>query len=106
MSAKPRDQGAWIDTLRASLARILGVTDLDPERPLFDLGLGSLHAMRLAADLAVALGRPVSPTLLWEHPTLAGLAAHLAGAPASAPARGPAPARASTATKKSRCTAP
>ena len=52
---------------------------VDPRRPLFDLGLASVHTIQLAAELAALLARPVSPTLLWEHPTIDALAAHLAG---------------------------
>ena len=66
-----------IASLRPLLAAALDVADIDPQRRLFDLGMTSLHAMRLAAELARTLGRPVAPTLFWAHPTLAALAAHL-----------------------------
>ncbi len=82
---------AWIaDALRIEPASI------DPHGRAFDLGLGSLHGVQLAAALALRLGRPVSPTLLWEHPTIAELSAHLGGAAptperARSQARGPGP---------------
>jgi acetylornithine/succinyldiaminopimelate/putrescine aminotransferase/predicted amino acid dehydrogenase len=46
---------------------------------LADLGLDSAEAAVLAADLGGFLGRPVSPTLLWEFPVIGNLARHLAG---------------------------
>ena len=89
------DIAGWIC---AWIADALGIdhSSVDPRARPFDLGLASIHGLHLTAALAVHLGRPVSPTLLWQHPTIAGLAAHLAGAtpsepasPASAPVRGP-----------------
>ncbi|MDC0667756.1 type I polyketide synthase [Nannocystis radixulma] len=73
------------------LARTLQIdrATIDPRRRLFDLGLGSLQGVALAAELAAMLARPVSPTLLWEHPTIAELAAHLAGAAAPRPVAAP-----------------
>ena len=40
-------------------------------------GLGSLGATRLIATLSEHLGRPLSPTLVWEHPTIEALASFL-----------------------------
>jgi acyl carrier protein len=44
----------------------------------FDYGLDSLHAVDLSGHLEELLGRPLSPSLAWEFPTISGLAAHLA----------------------------
>ena len=48
-------------------------------------GLDSLNATGLISDLSAELGRPLSPTLMWEHPTLDALARHLEGPPAGEP---------------------
>jgi acyl transferase domain-containing protein/aryl carrier-like protein len=40
-------------------------------------GLDSMGAMRLLGELAELLGRPLSPTLVWEYPTVEALARHL-----------------------------
>jgi acyl transferase domain-containing protein len=42
-------------------------------------GLDSRGATGLVADLARTLGRPLSPILIWHHPTPEALARHLAG---------------------------
>ncbi|ADO71800.1 modular polyketide synthase [Stigmatella aurantiaca DW4/3-1] len=42
--------------------------------------MGSVFATRLIAELARWLERPLSPTLVWEHPTIDKLARHLSGA--------------------------
>ena len=55
-------------------------------RPFAGFGLGSLQAVGLAGDLEDWLGRPLSPTLVYEHPTIEALARHLAGEPDGAAA--------------------
>ncbi|GAB3741423.1 type I polyketide synthase [Amycolatopsis oliviviridis] len=52
-------------------------SSVDPDRPLHESGLSSRESMELAADLGRSLGRPLAPTLVWEHPTIAALADHL-----------------------------
>ncbi|MCK6487704.1 MAG: acyl carrier protein [Planctomycetes bacterium] len=54
-------------------------TELSPELPFNELGIDSLDAMTLAAELEETLGRPVDPGLLFDHPTPRALACHLAG---------------------------
>ncbi|HEY0138818.1 MAG TPA: beta-ketoacyl synthase N-terminal-like domain-containing protein, partial [Nannocystis sp.] len=79
------DSARWISAWIAHVLQI-DVAGIDPQARPFDLGLASIHGVQLAAALAVKLGRPVSPTLLWEHATIAELAAHLDGAPPLVPA--------------------
>jgi thioester reductase-like protein len=71
------------------LAESLGLPDT-PLRdvPFRELGLDSAATVELSGRLAEALGRPLSPRLLFDYPTLGALVAHLIddGAPASAPA--------------------
>ncbi|HRI10300.1 MAG TPA: phosphopantetheine-binding protein, partial [Nannocystaceae bacterium] len=68
------------------LAELQGLAEreVDPRASFRGLGLDSLGASRLAARLSEALGRPLSPTLVWEFPTISALARHLAGAPGAA----------------------
>ncbi len=61
--------------------------ELDRDRGFFELGLGSVAVAELTAALELALGRPMAASTLFDHPTAARLAAHLAGADA-APAEG------------------
>jgi long-chain acyl-CoA synthetase len=58
--------------------------DLDPYRPLNELGLNSITAMELTSTLADALGVKFSATLIWNHPTIAELADYLASPPEDA----------------------
>ncbi|HEY2294285.1 MAG TPA: beta-ketoacyl synthase N-terminal-like domain-containing protein, partial [Thermoanaerobaculia bacterium] len=85
--------------LIAEVAARLGLPaeDLDTGEPLARYGMGSAEAVRLSAALAARLGRPVPPTIAYDHPTIAALASYLSGlaaAPAApvdrgAPAAGP-----------------
>ncbi|MFF9644158.1 beta-ketoacyl synthase N-terminal-like domain-containing protein [Kitasatospora aureofaciens] len=83
---------------------------LGPDTVLGDVGVDSLLMAELVRALEVTLGHVVDPSLLQEHPTIAGLAAALGGpaapatpspepaapvARAAAPAPAPAPAPAS-----------
>ncbi|MCP4661731.1 MAG: acyltransferase domain-containing protein [bacterium] len=71
------------EALRAWLVSWLGSrlnldpNDLDGRETFSRLGLESVQAASLVADLAVELGRPLSPVLVWEHPTIEALASHL-----------------------------
>lgn len=68
------------DWLVPRLAGALGVpaAEIDAKAPLSRYGLGSVEAVVLVGDLEEWLGVPLEPTLLWDHPTIAGLAVHLA----------------------------
>ncbi|MFF3177784.1 SDR family NAD(P)-dependent oxidoreductase [Streptomyces sp. NPDC057900] len=71
-----------LDEVRGSVAAVLGHTgpeDVDPEEAFKDLGFSSLTAGELAARLSRACGRKLPPTLVFDHPTAAAMAAHLAG---------------------------
>ena len=91
----PRDAiAAW---LAAKVAGPLGIRpdEVDTRRPLAGFGIGSLQAVRLAAELEEWLGRKLSPTLVYDYPTIDALARFLAGEdlPASDAAGGPATGR-------------
>ncbi|OBI92497.1 type I polyketide synthase [Mycobacterium asiaticum] len=96
LSAEQRRQ-ELIELVCGNAAAVLGqpnVADIDPERPFQDLGFDSLTAVELRNRLKKATGLTLSPTLIFDHSTPAGLAAHLdaqldtqldGGAPASDP---------------------
>jgi polyketide synthase 13 len=46
--------------------------------PLIEYGMDSLMAVNLSGRLEDLLGRPISGSIAWEYPTLAGLADYLA----------------------------
>jgi phthiocerol/phenolphthiocerol synthesis type-I polyketide synthase D len=63
------------------LADMLGLpqSEIDPDRPLEEHGLSSRDTVALAGYLEGLLDRPLPPTLVWEHPTISGLASALSG---------------------------
>jgi amino acid adenylation domain-containing protein len=74
--------------LIAQLAKRLGVSEaeIDPRRAFASYGLDSVQAVLLAGDLESWLGRTLSPVLIYDYPTIAALASHLAGEAAPWPA--------------------
>ncbi len=71
---------AIADWLVVKLAGPLGVSarEIDVTRPFASFGLGSLRAVALVGELEEWIGRPLSPTLLYEYPTVEALSRHLA----------------------------
>ncbi|WP_373123077.1 type I polyketide synthase [Mycobacterium marinum] len=70
-----------VETVRNQAAVVLGRPsgqDIDPERTFQDLGLDSLTAVELRNRLKAASGLSLSPTLIFDYPTPATLARHLA----------------------------
>ncbi len=63
------------------VAEIAGVPahDVDPAAPFDSYGLGSAQAVSLSGELEERLGATLSPTLLYEHPTINELADALTG---------------------------
>ncbi len=74
----PETVRAW---LVARLSTALGVAPdgLDAGEPLASYGLGSAEAVSLAGELEEWLGLALPPTLVYDHPTIDALAAHLGG---------------------------
>src|ERR1700682_5108308 len=67
--------------LISQLATLVGVEpDAINIRERFSrYGLDSARATGLLAQLEIFLNRTLSPTLIWEHPTVEGLARHVSG---------------------------
>ncbi len=66
--------------LRSQLVAVLRVAPekVDVQRPMGTLGLESLTALELRRRLEVSLGIALSATAMWNYPTPAALAGHLA----------------------------
>ncbi|MFI1165457.1 SDR family NAD(P)-dependent oxidoreductase [Streptomyces sp. NPDC020801] len=89
------DLRAW---LAAAVAEAAGLDPLavDPDRPVAEFGLGSRQLVTLAAGLAERTGRPVDPSLVFNHPTITELAEAIHGerpTDTAGPATGAAPPR-------------
>ncbi|MFF0775791.1 beta-ketoacyl synthase N-terminal-like domain-containing protein [Nonomuraea wenchangensis] len=69
--------------IRTFLIERLG-GQVDPGRPLEEHGLSSREAVAVAGELSELLGRELSPTIVWEHPTIDRLARALS-APQESP---------------------
>ena len=62
------------------LRELIGTSNaLDIDVPLMDAGLDSFAATELTFRLRSITGAEVSPTLVFEHPTVRSMAAHLSG---------------------------
>jgi acyl transferase domain-containing protein len=82
----------WLVTREFAACVGLEPAQVDARERFSRYGLDSARATRLMATLSQALGRGLPPTLVWAHPTVEALAAHLAGVPAAQP-REPEPQR-------------
>lgn len=57
----------------------LPADEIGLDQPFARLGLDSTSAVALTGELEELLGRPLDPTVVFEFPTIARLARHLAG---------------------------
>ncbi|KAB8330057.1 type I polyketide synthase [Scytonema tolypothrichoides VB-61278] len=68
---------AW---LISKISNQLACSDeIDIRQPLVQYGLSSLAAVGISGELQEWLGRELSPTLLYDYPTIESLTQHLAG---------------------------
>ncbi|GAA0273124.1 type I polyketide synthase [Streptomyces polychromogenes] len=78
----PSGPGDLRETVRAQIAAVLGHSDPDDveeERSFSELGFDSLTAVELRNRLGTAIGRRLSATVVFDHPTPAALTEHLLG---------------------------
>ncbi|MFI1363721.1 SDR family NAD(P)-dependent oxidoreductase [Streptomyces griseochromogenes] len=81
---------AWLASAVAEAAGI-DPAHLDPDRPLAEFGLGSRQLVTLAAELGTLTGRPLEPSLVFNHPTITAVADAVFAQPTTqAPSPGPA----------------
>ncbi|MEU0395897.1 SDR family NAD(P)-dependent oxidoreductase [Streptomyces sp. NPDC006208] len=83
---------AWLASAVAAEAG-LDPAAVDIERPIAEFGLGSRQLVTLAARLSGHIGRPLEPSFVFNHPTVAAITdAVLDDRPAGAVTADPAPA--------------
>lgn len=74
------DTAEWVaERVRTAVAAELGLAagDVDPRRPLVEIGVDSIMTVALRRRLEKQTGLTLPPTLLWEHPTAAAVAARI-----------------------------
>lgn len=69
-----------VKTVQELLQTTLSTSDApDTDRPLIEMGLDSLMAVEFSTELQMILGEqiPIGPTMLFDHPTIDAIAAHV-----------------------------
>lgn len=75
---KTYSQEAIEDWLIAKISeQLASAQEIDTQQPLVNYGLNSLAAVSISGELQEWLGREVSPTLLYDYPTIESLARYL-----------------------------
>ncbi|WP_426752692.1 amino acid adenylation domain-containing protein [Myxococcus sp. Y35] len=75
-----REAQALQQTIAKTVAEVLGVPDVHPDRNFFELGANSVHLIKLSLQLKEKLGISIPVTDLFGKPTVKVLAARLAAA--------------------------
>jgi acyl transferase domain-containing protein/acyl-CoA synthetase (AMP-forming)/AMP-acid ligase II/acyl carrier protein len=79
-SLSPTQTSEIIQRIVAQITKRTGVDpdEVDVRKPFRSYGLDSVASVAMTGELGAWLGRQLSPTLIYEHPTIAALAQHLA----------------------------
>jgi acyl carrier protein len=83
-SVTAKEVEAWLTRRLATRLR-LKPAQVQATTPFIEFGMSSLDAVEIAAELARWLGRPLSPTAIYNYPTVAALARWLARSAADSP---------------------
>ena len=88
--ATTRSSDVLLDELTAIAAEVTGTT-IAADAPLMDSGLDSIGATELSNKMSAHLNTELSPTLLFDHPSLRSIAEALSVNSGSSPTQGPEP---------------
>ena len=83
--AGPRSRDVLLEELTGIAAEVIGTT-ISADAPLMDSGLDSIGATELSNKISAHLNTELSPTLLFDHPSLRSIAKALSLTSDSAPA--------------------
>ena len=68
----------WLTTQLASYLAV-PATAISPMVPLAEMGVDSVHAISLVGDVELKFDIDVDPTMIFDYPTLAGIAEFILG---------------------------
>jgi thioesterase domain-containing protein/acyl carrier protein len=80
---RPCSGGDLIADLTAAAERVLDIAPIKPDDDLFDMGCDSIQALTLLMDIEALTGQSLTPSDLYEAPTIGNLAALLAAPPSA-----------------------
>jgi len=90
-ASRQADAAQWTESSLTTwlIQKIADATEVPTDRvgintPFADFGLDSRTAVGLSAELERMLGRELSPTLIWDYPTIKEVASHLFSEPETA----------------------
>jgi acyl-CoA synthetase (AMP-forming)/AMP-acid ligase II/acyl carrier protein len=74
-----RREGVLVAHMQQLAAELLGLDadDVDPDRPLSELGIDSVTAVDLVERVGRGLGHPIAGTVLFDYPTLEAIAGYI-----------------------------
>jgi len=73
MDANRRPVLRWLTTQLASYLEVPATT-INPMVPLAEMGVDSVHAISLVGDVELHFDIDADPTMIFDYPTLAGIA--------------------------------
>ncbi|MCW2562922.1 MAG: hypothetical protein QOD59_5402 [Mycobacterium sp.] len=73
MNATHRPILRWLTTQLASYLEVPATT-ISPMVPLAEMGVDSVHAISLVGDVELHFDIDVDPTMIFDYPTLSGIA--------------------------------